>query len=229
MKSTCVAILLLAATAAQAQRLEVGVGSSIAVIHGDGVWYQRAFPHDLDTRAPAFKVGLTGDISPRLSWHLDAVHLGRNSVNSRSTPHDENYIKGVGYNGTALPLANYIGTGKVYGFAATLEAHTTGDTQYGVEAGPFIYRSKWRMSVPDWYPAQQTGPSTFVAAGPVAPVWADQAQWALGGVVGLTARKGPVGLSLRVYLDGKGFKGHGSDPWPPIWKRHIVLMATYRF
>lgn len=217
-----------AAMSANAAHIEVGAGLSQSRTNGNGIWYQEGFAHDLKLRSPVFMVGITGDLSPHVAWHLDAVHLGSYSVDSWDTPNDANY-SGSGYRGTPLPMAHYIGSGSVYGIAATLQAHTQGAWQFGVQGGPFLYRSNWALSVPNWYPSKQVSEGVFCATGPIAPLSFSQSQWALGYVAGVTLQHGNIGASLSYYADGHGFSGHGADPWPPLWKGQTVLMLTYSF
>ena len=219
----------LCAGIAHAASLEVGAGVAQAQTNGDGTWYQQAFPHAMELRAPVFLVGVTGDISTHVRWHADAVDLGSYSVNSWDTPNDGNYAPGVGYRGNALPLTNYIGSGHVWGFAATLEAHTAGSWQFGIEGGPFLYHATWAMRVPDWYPSEEVATRLFRQSGPVHPVDFSQSQWALGAVVGASVRHGAWTLSIRRYFDGHGFSGHGADAWPPLWNSQTAVMVDYTF
>jgi len=207
-------------------RLEVGLGISRPTLHEDGIWWQSPFPHHIESNPLAFLLGLTGDLGPRTTWHVDAVSLGGIKSDAQAVPNDANFNPSspTGCNGACLPLARYVGSGKVYGVAATLELHITGEWQFGVEGGPFVYHSSWNISVPNWYLAVQTVSGTFVTF-PVSPVDAHQNQWAFGGVAGASLRYQNLTLSLREYLDGKDSTGAG----PPLWKRHTVLMLKYTF
>ena len=228
MKKVFLAGILACAPIAHAASIEVGAGVAQSSTQGDGIWYQEGFPHTLKLRSPAFLIGVTGDLTLHLAWHVDAVSLGSYSVDSWDTPNDANY-SGSGYRGNPLPLAHYMGSGSVYGVAATLQAHTQGKWQFGMQAGPFLYRSTWKLAVPDWYPSAETAPGVFAQTGPVSPIHVSQAQWALGYTVGATLTHGPLTLALTYYADGHGFKGHGADPWPPLWKGQTVLMLAYKF
>lgn len=215
---------------ASAFQWEVGAGKSFASAQGDGVWYQQAFPHALDLREAAFKVGITGEVNRHLRWHLDAVHLGRFSSDGMATPHDDNYSPSSanGCNGACLPLVRFTGSGTVGGLAATLEAHTRGPWKLGVEAGPFLYRSSWKMRVPGWYPSQQSKSGHFEAVASPRNLDFGAAEWKVGGVVGLTFGRGPWTLSMRRYLSGASLE-MGEGEWTPIWRSHTVLMVNRRF
>ncbi len=208
---------------------EIGIGITHSVAQPDGVWYQQRFSHTLKLDSPAFMLGARGDVLPWLAWHADAVWLGRFTSNSQDTPNDANYSasSSTGCNGQCLPMANYIGSGTVYGVAATLEAHTQGAWQVGVEAGPFLYRHSWTMSVPNWYSSTQTGPSTF-QAGAASPVHTSDVGTGLGYVAGAWVRRGNTALNVRYYADGLGFPRSG-DAWPPIWRFQWVVMLVQAF
>jgi hypothetical protein len=220
--------LLLASMAAHAVDVEVGVGAARAIPQENGTWYQEGFPHSLNLRSPVFLLGVTDDLTPNVAWHVNAVSLGSYSVDSWDTPNDANY-SGSGYRGNALPLAHYIGSGSVYGIAATLHAHTQGEWQFGVQAGPFIYHSTWSVAVPNWYPSAEVSPGVFAQTGPISPINVSQSQWSTRHMVGLTLRHGQFSAALAYYSDKHGFKGHGDDPWPPLWKGQYVLMILYSF
>ena len=223
-----VALLAVTCPPAKAAHIEVGLGYSQARTQGNGVWYQQGFQHTLDLQSPILLLGVTAPVNQHLSWHIDAVDLGSYSVNSQDTPNDANY-SGNGYTGNALPLANYIGSGSVYGLAATLQAHTSGAWQFGVQAGPFAYHEQWSLAVPNWYPSQQVAKGGFRVLGPVTPLAYSQSQWALGYVAGVTLKHGRFGFALDYFADGHGFAGHGADPWVPLWKGQTVAMVTYKF
>ena len=223
------ACVLLLPLSAHAARLEIGLGIAQSRDHGDGTWYQSAFPHTRNLTSPVAEIGVVGDALPWLRWHVDAVYLGRYSVDSMDTPNDANYAPGLGCNGACLPMTHYSGSGAIYGIAATLEAHTRGAWQWGIEAGPLLYHRDWSVQVPDWYPSEQISPRVFAQSGPMSPVNTHDAGWALGGVLGATLTHNDNALALRYYADGKGFSGHGADPWPPLWKGQAVLMFTHTF
>jgi len=225
-----VACVLLFPVMAHAARVEVGAGIAQSNTHGDGTWYQEGFQHSLSLRSPAFLLGVTGDLTPNLAWHVDAVSLGSYSVDSWDTPVDANYNPSTPThcNGACLPLVHVIGSGSVYGIAATLQAHTRGAWQFGAQAGPFVYHESWNLAVPNWTAA--TGAEGNVQwHSSNGALYSGQSQWALGYTVGATLTHGPLTLALSYYADGHGFKGHGADPWPPLWKGQTVLMILYTF
>lgn len=227
----CLAFLLaLLAPSAHSVEWELGLGQSYATAQRDGEWYQKAFPHSLKLKSTAVKIGLTDAVTKNLRWHLDAVHLGRYDSDSLATPHDGNYDAGSpsGCNGACLPLVRYTGSGTVGGIAATLEAHTRGPWKLGVEGGPFLYRASWHMRVPQWYASEQKG-GEFKATSSPRNLDFRATEWKVGGVLGLTAGKGPWTLSLRHYMSGAAMEQMDGNEWPAIWRSHTVLMLNHRY
>lgn len=230
MHSLVFALLMAACSLASAFEWEVGLGRSYATAHNDGVWYQQAFPHSMDLSSTALKIGATGQWNRNLRWHLDAVHLGRYSSDGWATPHDDNYNANspTGCNGHCLPLVRFTGSGTVGGFAATVEAHTAGLWKLGVEGGPFVYRSSWKMRVPGWYPSVMGDAGQFEAVAPPRDLNFGGSAWKVGAVAGLTVGRGPWTLSLRRYMSSAALNMDEGE-WPPIWRHHTVLMLNYRF
>ena len=205
---------------AHAAQIEIGAGIAHATTQGNGTWYQDGFQHTLTLTQPVVEIGLTGRLTPRMAWHVDAVSLGRYSVNSEDVLPDANYSPTAPTHctGPCNPFANFIGSGRVYGVQALLSRYTGGSWRFGVEAGPFLYHETWRLDVPNWY----------TPSGQPFPIATDAARWAVGAVVGATVRHGPWTLALRYYADSKGFPGHAGN-WPPLWSGQTALVLGYRF
>lgn len=236
MKAIILAFALASVTAHAAQ-IEVGAGVAQSATNGDGTWYQQGLQHSLNLKTPAFMVGVTGNISPHFSWHLDAVDLGSYSVNSWDTYQDDFYNtqthQCVSHCGELL---HFLGSGHIYGVAATLEAHTTGAWQVGIEAGPFLYHSRWGVNVSNYKPVVGWAGSGTTQCG---NQWGttngeDIARtcsgWKIGAVIGVRLSHGPWALSIRRYQDGGGFHmDAGNDGWAPLWNHQTVAMVTYTF
>ena len=223
---------------AHALGLEIGAGIAQYDHRADGIWYQQGLPHSLGLQSPAFLVGAWGDVTPAIRWHLDAVDLGSASVDSWDTVADSNYSTATQQCiATCNSLMHLHASGSVYGLAGTLEAHTSGAWQIGVEGGPWLYHSSWSVEVPGWDAAAgipnampaQVAPWGWMPGG----IQRSESGWALGGVVGLSLRHAGLGLSLRHYFDGRGWPMHyangTTDGWPPIWTGQTVFMLTYDF
>jgi len=229
----------IAHAASNAASIEVGAGVARSTTQGDGIWYQAGLPHTLKLRSPAFLIGVTGDLTPSVAWHVDAVYLGSYSVDSWDTAADADYSPATHQClRNCSNLAHFQGKGRVYGVAATLEAHTQGKWQVGIQAGPFLYRSSWSVQVPNYFAAagwpadttpEQVAPWGWMPGG----LQRSKAGWRVGSVIGLTLRHDRMALSLARYNDGKGWPMKYSDGtvdgWPPLWKGQTVLMLTYKF
>lgn len=232
-------VLLAIPFRAHALGLEIGAGVAQYNHRPDGIWYQQGMPHSLGLRAPAFLIGAWGDVTPAIRWHLDFVDLGSVSVDSWDTVADSNYSTVTKQClASCDSLMHLHGEGGVQGIAATLEGHTQGAWQIGIEGGPFLYHSTWSVQVPNFL--QAAGLPANAHAAQVAPwglmpggVQRSEAGWALGGVIGLSLRHAGIGLSLRHYFDGRGWPMRSAsgvtDGWPPIWTGQTVLMFTYFF
>lgn len=206
---------LLACAPASAVQFEIGAGMAHAFLQNNGTWWQEGFPHHFVLTQPFLEGGITGRLTARMDWHLDAVSLGRYAVNSWDTPRDANYNADspTHCNGPCLPLANYIGNGRIYGVQALLARHTSGAWRWGVEGGPMLYHETWRLNVPNWYPP----------GGPITPVATYGSQWAVGAVFGVTLQHGSWTLAARYYRDDSPFPGHVGN-WPPLWTSQGVLV-----
>lgn len=226
------AMILFTPMHARALGLEVGAGVAQYNHREDGVWYQQGLPHNLGLQAPAFLFGVWGDVTPIIRWHVDAVDLGSVSVTSSDTVADSSYSTQTHQCiATCDNLMHLHADGSIYGIASTLELHTSGDWQLGIEAGPFLYHSSWSVQVPNFFvaaglPADST--QAQVAPWGLMPggIQRSKSGWAIGGVVGLSVTHKNLGLSLRYYYDGLGWpmrlQSGGFDGWPPIWSRQAV-------
>ncbi len=229
MKKFLAILALLLPLAAHSATVEVGAGVARASVRQDGTWYQDRFQHTIKDKSPAFLVGVTGDFTPNLSWHLDGVYLGKYSVDSQDTPADANYLptSPTGCNGPCLPMAHYMTSGEVYGITPTLDVHTSGEWRVGLEAGPLWYYRTWSVVVPNWYPTIQTGPSSFIA-GQISPINVSDSGWALGSMIGIYVQHERVGVHLNYYSDGAQLNRAGGG-WPPIWSGQFVGLITLAF
>ena len=227
-RTAIAAALAAAAFSAHAAQIEIGAGQAKYQTLGNGTWYQDGFEHTLNLKSTAFMVGLTGDATRHVAWHLDYVYLGRASVDSWDTPVDANYApqNANHCDGECLPLVHVQGSGTVQGIAATLEPHiTVSGFRFGVEAGPFLFFPSWSMSVPNWVTATGNRGNTdwqSTAAGNL--YWQSGYRPQIGGVVGFSIERGAWGLRYRHYFD----KTQGGA-FPAIWRSTDTLMATYRF
>ena len=228
-RAWCVLLLLcLLPWCARSAQLEIGAGFAHASPRVNGVWYQQGFPYRLRLDPPVAELGVVQSLSSHAAIHVDAVWLGSYASDSLDTPVDGNYNRSspTHCNGACLPLAHYVGRGSLGGVQALAERHTDGPWRLGVEGGLFEYHSAWRLDVANWYPA--TAKAGGYTIGPITPIHTSDSRWATGFVLGVTAAHGRWSAALRLYTDGAGFAYNHNGLWPPIWKRHIVLMIERR-
>lgn len=223
MKYFMLVLLLVFPLALNAADIEVGLGMSKAIPRTNGTWYQKGFPYTLDLSSQVQEIGMGWDASDAWRIHASAINIGRYRSNSWDTPVDANYNEHspTHCNGECLPLANYIGSGRLYGAQVLAELHTQGTWRFGIEAGPLFYHESWRMDVPNWY-------VPIIPSHPIYPIHINKSRWAVGYVLGATFSRGPWTMAVRFYEDGKSMK-RPQEMFPPIWKHHFVAMAIYAF
>ena len=212
--------------------VEVSAGTAYAGVRSNGTWYQQDYPYTMQRTSQVVEADLRWSFTPHDALLLGAVNLGRYSVNSQDNPNDAAYAARV-----KLPLSNYIGSGRLWGFQALAE-HTWGDRwQIGIRGGLLAYRETWQMDVPNWYPSDPGGTKVWYTPretvggynlGPIIPIHTIDRRWALGGVVGVTLSHRHLLLALEYVKDGASFSGH-HGAWPPIWSSHVVALFGVTF
>jgi len=214
--------------------VEVGAGVAQAGVRSDGTWYQNNLPHTIKSTSGAAELNLRWQFQPDASLIVGVVELGSYGVNSQDNPNDAAYAQHV-----SLPLANYVGSGHLWGVQALLERRWGDRWRIGLVGGLLAYHESWRMDVPNWFPSDPVGTKVWYTpretvsgymVGPVVPIHSSDQRWALGAIVGLTLSHcgSPWALSLQYVRDGAKFSGHQGG-WPPIWKSHLVALVLYRF
>lgn len=232
-------VLLFVPFRANALNLEVGTGYAQSVPQQDGTWRQEGLPNKTDLNSPMFMIGVNNDFTQNIRWHVDAVYLGSYSVNSWDTVQDSYYntqtkqcVKDCN------SLANFIGSGSIYGIAATVELHTYGPFQIGVQAGPFLYHSSWSVQVPNYFAAaglpanttpEQVKPWGWIPGG----IQRSESSWNIGEMIGVSASYNGYTMTVAKYYDGKGwpmtYSSGFTDGWPPLWKNQTVIMVSKVF
>lgn len=204
-----------AATQARAEsffQLEAGAGVQVSRDGGDNLWVQYGLAHKENLTTPAWMIGVTGDVTDWLSWHADFVDLGHVSASTMAVG-DDQYDVGVHrvrpqYRN--VPLTRFEGNGHTYGVALTLEPHYTWhDIRFGVEAGPFIYRTTWNETI-----YNLGGPPSTL--GPKPEIMVKY-------VVGANVSYKNVGLSYRYYANKTKW-----NPVPGIVTGTHAVMLTIK-
>lgn len=216
-----------AAAGAHAQsffQIEAGIGGAGYSDGGDGYWQQDRFEHKLQLTAPAFEVGITGDLYQTARWgisyHVDWAWLGTIHTQSLATPSDTNYNPSstTGCNGKCWPLANYQGSGHAQAFVLTLEPHyDVGQWRFGIEAGPTLTHATWTEDVSGWVSSPTGTPVNLHVV--------STDGWRLGAVVGASVSRGAFSVAYQHFF----MRPSGANPAPPIWHSVDLLMARYKF
>ncbi len=220
---TVFAFALFASAGTFAADIEAGLGLSDHAKKNDGYWYQEGFPHKLELKALAVKVGVTGDLWQNnqvgISYHANWVHLGAIHSQALAVPDDANYnLDTKKCNGPCLPLANFVGSGHDQGLSLTLEPYKmVGGWRLAVEAGPYLHRPVWSEAVYNWQPDVSRAPTTVHVN--------NESKWILGSVVGVSVGRGNFTVSYQRFSN----RSPESDPYGPIWKGTNLLSVTYKF
>ena len=214
---------------AHAAQLEVGIGATHFFDQGDGTWYQQALPHNEGLRSGALMIGVRGDVTPNIAWHLDAFDLGKASANSWDVM-DVNYDP-IHHQCLAhcAQLTHFVSSGTLCGIAPMLELHTSGVWRVGVEAGPWLYHQSWSVTIPNFYSSTGYAPPWPYWSTNGDAIYHSASMWALGAVAGATVQRGPWGASLLGFYNNRGFGGMGGDPWPPLWRTEAVFLLTHSY
>lgn len=148
--------LLLLATAAHAQlRPFVDVGATRFQGHGDGVWYQLAFPTELRLTSPTLRVGVRNT-----NWTFNYTFLGCASARSLAVS-DENYDPAAHrVKDRSEPPIMFDSRGCVHGLEAQYTLWRFGATY--VNVGAMLYRPTYTVDVGappyGWHPWQDWTP-----------------------------------------------------------------------
>jgi hypothetical protein len=120
--------------------LQIGIGITQFGHHSDGIWYQQAFPHDLNTRAESISIGLAND-----KYRFGIEALGTVKTFAVATSSDADYQANGG--AAQWPISHWYGTGSVSGLYAS-RVWTQG--YVSAELGLYAYRPTWSETIPDW-------------------------------------------------------------------------------
>lgn len=207
---------------ASAVTVEIGAGAARYEARGNMMWYQEGLPHSLDLNAPALEIGLTGNVIERgrwgLDWHAGYAYMGNVHSDAIATPDDRNYSKATkSCVGECIAHSRFVGNGHVQGLKLTLEpTYTYNGIRFGIEAGAYVYRPTWNVTVYNWVPAKGAEPQTIHANGSrsigVSPV--------AGASVGF---KNFSVSYLHYFNTGSG------APFHSLWKGMDTITLRYRF
>ena len=215
-----VAIVLAYVICSQPVRAETSVEVGAGVTHYgtyNGRWFQNGAPgNKVTSNAPAFSLGLTGDIVSRgdwgVDWHAEYVNLGRSAAQCQCKTRDEDYA-GHSKGQTAW----FSGSGRAQGVALTLEPYAwRGGLRWGIEAVAYIYHADWNQNVYGW--AVNESPKRDLSLG--------SHTWNVAPVLGATVGNGKWSVSYRHYF--MRLNSQRSNV-PPVWNDADVIEAKWRF
>lgn len=207
---------------ASAVTVEVGAGVAHYEARGNMMWYQEGLPHRLELNAPAFELGLTGTLLERgrwgLDWHAGYAYMGTAHSDALATPDDRNYSKATkSCVGECIAHSRFVGNGHVHGIKLTLEpTYTYNGIRFGIEAGAYVYRPTWNVTVYNWIPEKGAEPQTITAAG--------NRHVGVTPVAGVSIGYGNLSVSFLHYFN----TGSGA-PFHSLWNGTSTLMLRYKF
>lgn len=129
------------------------VGISKFTAHGDGVWYQKAFPYELNLKSSS--IGLRYDTTPvnNVSYGVGILRLGKVTSSAEAVALDGVKEGDGGYNpsikacnGPCWPTSHWYGKGQVQGIFGVATKHYG---PWSVDAGLYLYKPTWTMEIPD--------------------------------------------------------------------------------
>lgn len=135
-----------------ASEITVGVGQSLYLDRGNGIWYQNGFQHDLDLKSNVWSITVSDNITDGLDWDVGFISLGTVHSNAIATPSDANYNGATGSCvGKCWPLSNFVGEGKSSGFTLDLSPFTyVHGFKIAGYLGLYVNRSTWGETVYNW-------------------------------------------------------------------------------
>lgn len=128
--------------------IQLGTGATQYGHHADGIWYQQAFPHDLNTRAQSLSIGIADR-----TFRAGIESLGRVQTYAVATPSDADYSANGG--ASKWPMAHWYGAGSVTGLYA---ARLWNIHPVVIETGLTVYKATWSETIDDWRPCETCSP-----------------------------------------------------------------------
>lgn len=202
---------------AHAAQLELGLGITQATPVGNGGWYQLGLPHHLDLRSSTWSVGLVHDLAPQWRGRVQYVNLGMYRSDAMAADRDEDYSPAAHACLPGCNVARYIGNGSANGIVIAAERlFDFGAWRLGIEAGPYLYRPIWRVTVEGWKAAKDQPGQTIQHNNPE--------HLKIGAVVGFSVGQGAWSLSLRHY-----WNKCTPSTYACLWREVDTLSVLYRF
>jgi hypothetical protein len=212
-------LMLLSASGASAKDASwfVEGGAACARDHGDGVWYQAAFDHEVDTCSPSFAVGYrNGD------WSFGAAYL----VETRSGPNraltnDADYdIHNKKCRANCEQTGLFETKGRVYGLFARREWVMARGVTF--ELGALAYVPEHTVRISEFYSRDAHGK----VYGPVEATYKNQFE--VGGSLsaGIGARIDDWRLMARWYPWVKSSGDDGFRSRASLYSGHVVTVTV---
>jgi hypothetical protein len=187
----------------------VEAGGACAQDHGDGIWYQEAFPHKVQLCGPTFAVGYRAG-----AWSFGAAHLFRTSSTSQATVRDQDYdSKAHKCLDNCDAPATFETKGSAYGAFVRYEWRPWRGAI--VEAGALVFQPRMQVVVSNW--RENGDPANPAVRG----VYTHKREVGITPSIGLGWKAGDVRAMARFYpwvkvrkdsLDGSSVTGLYNGP-----------------
>lgn len=179
----------------------------------DGIWYQNSLAHSLHMTSPTAGFGVTGNVADWVRWRAGYAYLGRVTSSAEATASDEDYATKRCNGKVCWPLSHWYGSGNVQGLYATLNPeHQVGSIKIIGEAGLWLYRPTWTMTIPDWRRCQDCRPEYLQVQ--------HKPRWQPGLTLGIGLRYARTTLMLSRYTaEASG------DEWPAVYHGGCTVLS----
>jgi hypothetical protein len=212
--------------AAEPLRLEAQVGVCEHGQAGRGIWWNDAYPTNIDLQSTCWQLGLSRIEREyrwgNLGWRAAYVDLGRYHADNQFAMRDDQQTTTFNPADCQPDMTNCVGRGKINGRTrgvslTALSEQRWGQMNFGLEAGALVYYNRFDVTV------VPVTPGDFQS---VSYAWGS---WLITPVVGFTANYKYLFATLRTYFDVKahenGIAGASGITDGPAWQMTIGIQV----
>jgi hypothetical protein len=215
--------------AAEPLRLEAQVGVCEQGRAGKGIWWNDAYPTNIDLKSSCWQLGASRIERNywwgNLGWRAAYVDLGRYHADNQFAMRDDQQFTIFDPGDCQPNMVNCVGRGKIHGRTrgvslTALSEQRWGQMNFGLEAGALIYYNRFDVTVSPVHPADFQ---------PVSYAWGD---WLITPIVGFTANYQYLFATLRTYFDVKAHemscKGCSGLTDGPAWQVTLGVQGRFK-
>lgn len=241
------AAMAFACTSANAEsffQIEAGIGITSATKVGDGIFYSKGFSHSTPNGSYGGRVGIVMNaieaeprsFVPGVRFHLTYQNFGKvrwSSINPQDEADFSSQGQRGGYSlasqscvdGNCGAMRKFDSTGGIQSLSLTIEPYWDlgGGWQFGVEAGPAIYRSTWTAIATTMQDSERFGPAGAQETLTHMPTIQ------VGALAGASVSKGPFSVRVNYLYAPVKFGGDHPKNVPAGIKGEWMLSMNYKF